>query len=174
VGGRTLVVGLGNPILGDDGVGWHVVDAVEQGIGIRGDVSIERASLGGLALMELLLGFERAVIVDAAHTGRRAVGTVTSQSLADLPDPAAGYTSSAHDTSLATALETGRALGAVLPHDVEVVTVEIPPAFEFSESLSPPVAAAVAAATEHTLTYVRDATRRGSTPGRDGGTHGIP
>lgn len=174
MGERTVVIGLGNPILGDDGVGWSIADAVERRLGAIGDVSIERAALGGLALMERLIGFERAVILDAAHTGRTAIGTVSCQPLDSLDDPAAGYTASAHDTSLATALATGRALGAVLPDRIDVVTVEIPARLEFSESLSPAVAAAVATAAEHTVTCLRDESWHGVTPGQDGGTHGIP
>jgi hydrogenase maturation protease len=174
VAGRTLVVGLGNPILGDDGVGWRIADAVERTLGAVDGVSVERAALGGLALMERLVGFDHAVIVDAAHCGRRPVGTVGCHSLEEWDDPAAGYTTSAHDTSLATALAAGRALGAALPERIDVVTVEIPAAFEFSESLSQDVAAAVAPATEHVLTCLRGGRGRGATLGQDGGTHGIP
>jgi hydrogenase maturation protease len=51
--------------------------------------------------------------------------------------------SSAHDTSLQDALQIGHALGAYLPNDITVVTVESQKVYYFSESLTPPVAEAV-------------------------------
>jgi hydrogenase maturation protease len=143
VRGRTLVVGLGNPILGDDGVGWSVADEVERWLPPGGAVAIERASLGGLSLMERLVGYDRAVIVDALHTGAAPVGTVTRLGIDALPDPGAGHTTSVHDVSLATALAIGRTLGAAVPDEIDVVGVETAPQFEFSQTLSPAVAAAV-------------------------------
>jgi len=113
---RWLVLGLGNPILGDDGVGWHVAAAVERSLaGTRESVTVERAALGGLHVMERMIGYDRAIIVDAIHTGRHGAGRVSLLPLEDLPDPVAGYTNSSHDTSLRTAMEVGRSLGARLP-----------------------------------------------------------
>jgi hydrogenase maturation protease len=141
---RWLVLGLGNPILGDDGVGWHVADAVEQTLnGSGGTVTVERAALGGLHVMERLIGYDRAIVVDAIHTGRHAAGRVSLLPLEDLPDPVAGYTNSSHDTSLRTALEVGRTLGARLPTHVTIVAVETTREYDFSEKLSPSVRAAV-------------------------------
>ena len=61
--GDTLVVGLGNPILGDDGVGWRVIDELDELE--HDDASLQQACVGGVSLMELLVGYRRAIIVDA-------------------------------------------------------------------------------------------------------------
>ena len=61
--GDTLVVGLGNPILGDDGVGWRVIDELD-GMD-HGDASLQQACVGGVSLMEIMVGYRRAIIVDA-------------------------------------------------------------------------------------------------------------
>lgn len=141
---RCLVLGLGNPILGDDGVGWHVADAVEHSLdGSNDSVTVERAALGGLHVMERLIGYDRAIIIDAIHTGRQAAGTVNVFPLEELSDPSLGYTNSSHDTSLRTALEVGRTLGARLPSRVTIVAVETTREYDFSEELSPSVRAAV-------------------------------
>ena len=58
---RTIVVGLGNPILGDDGVGWRVAQAVQA---LAPEADVECQALGGLSLMERLVGYQRAIIVD--------------------------------------------------------------------------------------------------------------
>lgn len=139
-----IVIGLGNPILGDDGVGWRVTDAVERLLRrTPADTDVDRVSVGGLGLMERLVGYDHAVIVDAVRTGRAPVGSVRRLPLSALADPTAGHTASAHDVSLATALAAGRSLGAHLPKHITVVAVEIPEADEFSDQLSPDVAAAV-------------------------------
>jgi hydrogenase maturation protease len=140
---RTLVIGLGNPILGDDGVGWRVADLVERDLGRREDLAVVRVGVGGLRLMEMMVGWDRAVIVDAIDTGTAPAGTVTTVPLPGLRDPGAGHTASPHDVSLAAALALGRTLGAPLPAEITVVAIEASPNLEFSDHLSPPVGAAV-------------------------------
>jgi hydrogenase maturation protease len=143
----VLVIGLGNPILGDDGVGWRVADLVEARLGAdAGDVRVERAALGGLALMERLVGARRAILVDAMETGSVPVGTVRCLSLAEVGCREAAHLDSAHDAPLTVAIAAGRALGADLPADVSVVAVEALHVDTFSDDLSPAVAAAVPAA----------------------------
>jgi hydrogenase maturation protease len=51
--------------------------------------------------------------------------------------------SSAHDTSLVDALQLGGALGANLPEDITIVAVESQKVYEFSEEMTPSVAAAL-------------------------------
>ena len=140
---KTLVVGLGNPILGDDGVGWQIASELMQKEIIPSDVTIECAALGGISLMESLIGYDRAIIIDAIVTHQAPIGSVTFFKLGDLPNPSLGHMSSAHDTSLQEALLFGRDLGTHLPDDITVVTVESQKVYEFSETLTPAVAKAI-------------------------------
>ena len=163
---KTLVVGLGNPILGDDGVGWRVVEevrrrisdlqssSVEKRLGI-GDCEIDCAALGGLSLMERLIGCERAIVIDAIGTGQKPIGAVYHFRLDDLYDPTSGHTTAAHDVSLMTAMQIGRSLGAPLPDRVDVVAIESPYVYDFSEDLTPPVGAAVPRAAELVMTLLQ-------------------
>jgi hydrogenase maturation protease len=151
--GKTLVVGLGNPILGDDGVGWRVAEEVERRLPksrqtseVSTPVEVDCVSLGGLSLMERLVGYDRAILVDAIATGQQPVGSVACLALEDLPDRSAGHTTAAHDASLPTALQMGRVMGAHLPEQVAIVAVEAQAVYDFSEELSAPVAAAIPAA----------------------------
>jgi hydrogenase maturation protease len=140
---KTLIVGLGNPILGDDGVGWQIATEFQQQEEIPPDVTIECMSVGGISLMESLIGYDRAIIIDSIVTHQVPVGTVNLFKLEDVHHPSCGHMSSAHDTSLPDALMMGRSLGARLPSDIMVVTVESEKVYEFSETLTPPVAAAI-------------------------------
>lgn len=140
---KTLIVGLGNPILGDDGVGWQIASELQRIEKIPSDVTIECLAVGGISLMETLIGYDRAILIDAIVTHQVPVGSVNHYKLRDLPNPTSGHMGSAHDTSLQEALQIGRALGAHLPEDITVVTIESQKVYDFSETLTPPVAAAV-------------------------------
>ena len=157
---KTLIIGLGNPILGDDGVGWVVADQVRAALSNPRSailnpqsVEVDCASLGGLSLMERLTGSERVILVDAIFTGKQPVGTVRRFLLDELPDLSAGHSASAHDTSLRNALQVGRDMHVPLPEDenVIIVTVEAEAVYDFSQELSPAVAAAVPLALQQVL-----------------------
>jgi hydrogenase maturation protease len=150
---KTLVVGLGNPILGDDGVGWHVAEYLRQQPLAPG-VEIDTLALGGIGLMERLIGYQKAIIIDALKTGHFPTGSVHSFRLDALENPFAGHLGSAHETNLQTALELGRDLGADLPHEVTVIAIESPYVYDFSDLLSPEVAAAVDKAAQFVMDLV--------------------
>lgn len=175
---RTIVIGLGNPLLGDDGVGWRVADEVESllpaarsaGRDIP-DVEIVRLGVGGLRLMECLTGYDAAVLIDAAEFPDRPIGEIRACPFEDLADFAAGHLDSAHDASLRTALALGRRLGAELPERIHAVTIQAHRTDEFSEQLSPEVAAAVPAAAAAVLDLLTPKDPHDSSqplgPGRD-------
>ena len=150
MGTRTIVVGLGNPLLGDDGVGWHVAEAVEKKIN-RPDVEVDSLALGGIGLMERLVDYDRAIIIDVINTGQFPRGSVNSFPLEALANPFYGHLGSAHETNLQTALEMGRLLGASLPGEVTVVAIESPYVYDFSDTLTGPVASAVPIAVDLVL-----------------------
>ncbi len=157
---KTLIVGLGNPVLGDDGVGWHIARQIEQqltqGNFPEDQVKVECFSLGGLSLMEQLIGYDHAIIMDAINLGANPVGHIYCFPLHDLPNHAAGHLSSSHDTSLQHALEVGRSMKAPLPDQIIIVGVESPFVYDFSEELSPQVAAAVPEAVEAVMQVLLD------------------
>ncbi|HLF01326.1 MAG TPA: hydrogenase maturation protease [Anaerolineales bacterium] len=160
---NTLVIGLGNPILGDDGAGWRVVEKVQQQIdaassearaGAVGGVDFDYCTLGGLSLMERLIGYDQAILVDAVVTGGQP-GAVTCIRLDDLPDYSTAHTTAVHDTSLQNALRVGRVMGAHLPETVWVVGIEAKSVYTFSEELTPVVAAAIPPAARSVLNLIR-------------------
>ena len=140
---KTLVVGLGNPILGDDGIGWQIAQELQQVEGIPSDVSIECLAIGGISLMEALIDYDRAILIDAIITGQAPIGNVNCYKLEDLPNMTTGHMSSAHDTSLINALLLGKSMGAHLPAEISVVTIESQNVYDFSENMTPAVIEAV-------------------------------
>ncbi|NJC96528.1 MAG: peptidase M52 [Anaerolineales bacterium] len=135
---RTLVVGLGNPILGDDGVGWKVVEEVKRRLNNDASADVLCLSLGGIGLMEHLIGYERVILVDS-YSSDAPAGSISVLKLSELPNYSAYHITSAHDTSLQNAMVLGREMGAQLPDDVIVVGIATERIHDFSEDLSPPV-----------------------------------
>lgn len=155
---KILIVGLGNPILGDDGVGWEVAEQVRNQVYLE-NVDIECLAVGGLRLMEFMIGYDQAIVIDSITSWAAPVGRISSFKLEDMPDLTAGHTTSAHDTSLQTAIDMGRRMGFQLPEDILVVGVEAQQVYDFSEELTPPVRAAVPLAVERVI-EILDACRR--------------
>lgn len=154
-----LVLGLGNPILGDDGVGWRVASEVRSSLGEQlRNVEIDCVSLGGLSLMERMLGYSRVILIDAIETGENPVGYVSLFPLEALANPTSGHTSSAHDTSLTTALRAAEAMGQSVPAKVDVVAIEAKETYDFSEALTPPVEQAVLTATRKVVQLLFETT----------------
>lgn len=154
---KTLVVGLGNPILGDDGVGWRVAEEIARITANQPEVEVDCVSLGGLSLMERLTGCERVILVDSIFTGKKSMGTVSQFQLIDLPDLSSGHTTAAHDTSLRNALSVGRSMNIPLPldEDIVIIAIEAENVFDFSDTLSPSIQAAVPTAVEAVLQQIQ-------------------
>jgi hydrogenase maturation protease len=154
---KTIVVGLGNPLLGDDGVGWKVAEEVKQRLGENSNVVVECYSLSGLSLMEQMIGYGRAILIDSLNTGRHDQGEVVTFTLDTLEDLTYGHSASAHDASLKTALKVGRNMDEVLPadKDIYVVAIEAQHVYDFKEELTPAVEASVPVAIEIVLELLK-------------------
>ena len=144
---KTIVVGLGNPILGDDGVGWLVADEVKKQLAPELSIDIDCLSLGGISLMERLIGYQCAIIIDA-YLSEEEQGSIRTWKLEDLPNHAALHLTSVHDMSLQNAIKLGKQLGAELPEEIIIVGILARHVFDFSDELSPPILSAIPKATQ--------------------------
>ncbi|GAB6165184.1 hydrogenase maturation protease [Thermostilla marina] len=150
---RTLVLGLGNPILSDDSVGLRVVDRLRPVLADHPHIEVDEDHWGGLRLMEHLAGYDRAVIVDAMQLGHPP-GTIVELSPDGLPTQ---RSCSSHDVTFSTALELGRKLDIHLPPDefISLVGIEADDILTFGESCTPAVEAAIPQAVEFVLAILR-------------------
>jgi hydrogenase maturation protease len=151
---KTVIIGMGNPLLRDDGVGIRAVRTLERVMGTRRDVDLLELYTGGMRLMEEMEGYERALVVDAMVTGRHAPGTVVAFSPADFITTR--RTNSTHDTDFRVSLEMARFLGLPVPDDIRFWGVEAGDVDSFSEELSEPVDAAIPRVMECILESLAD------------------
>ncbi len=123
--------------MGDDGVGIYVARLLKDKIPPRADLEFKELSVGGLRLIDEILGHESVFIIDSiASTGT--VGKIREFSPEQFKETK--YLSSPHVTNFATALELYERLEASeMPEIIRIFTIDINPEFTFSETLSPQV-----------------------------------
>jgi hydrogenase maturation protease len=140
---KTLLIGMGNPILRDDAVGVRLArDVGQEMAGTAGMDVVPECSIGGLDLIEVVAGYDRLIVIDAIRTSGGKPGALYHFTGLELRDTL--HLSNVHDANFATALELGRWLGRVkaLAEDVHIFAVEVEDVETFGEELSSPVAAA--------------------------------
>jgi len=133
---KTLILGLGNPILSDDGVGIHIAEELKGRLN-QPEITVMETSMAGLDILDLLAGYERALIIDAIQTKDGKVGQVYRLE----PDAfdATRHASTPHDVNFATALELGRKLGLALPQRIIIFGIEVEDVTTYSERCTPGV-----------------------------------
>ncbi|OPY81997.1 MAG: Hydrogenase 2 maturation protease [Syntrophorhabdus sp. PtaU1.Bin153] len=152
---KTLIIGLGNTILADDGVGIYAARAIARRcINIPG-VNIIEASIGGVELLDLIKGYDRVILLDAITTKQEAPGKIYRLSLEDLGDPTT-FPSGPHFLDVRSATELGKRLGYPIPTTFQIYAIEIEDNTTFSESLTPDVEKAIPALVEQVMQYLRE------------------
>jgi hydrogenase maturation protease len=146
---KTLVLGLGNPLLRDDAVGLLVAERLKPMLANQTDVEVDLDYWGGLRLMERMVGYQRAIVIDAIVSGAEP-GKIRVLAPGELPTQ---RSASAHDVNLLTALQLGREAGVDLPADdgITLIGIEAVETIEFGEELTPEVEAAIPEAIEIVL-----------------------
>lgn len=138
---RVLVLGIGNLLMGDEGVGVHVLRALAAREAIAGARLLD----GGTGGVNLLLEFGAAkdiILVDATRDGRPA-GTLAYQRPERVGDLPRGL--SAHDFGLKDLFAAAALIGR-MPR-LHLYTVSVEEVRPMCLELSGPVAAAVPALT---------------------------
>lgn len=137
---KTLVLGLGNPILSDDSVGMKIAQVL-QDIVHDAEVTIIESSSSGLNLLQLLIDYDRAIIIDAIQTKRGQPGCIYHFEPSDLKT--SERVTHCHSSGIADMIRLGKQLGLKLPQKIDIFAVEAADISTFSEELNPEVAKAV-------------------------------
>jgi hydrogenase maturation protease len=135
---KTLLLGMGNPILSDDAVGVRL--ATELGRRLAGTPDLDvlaECSVGGLELLDVLAGYTRAIVLDSLQTEAACVGQWHAFAATALRDTL--HLTNVHDANFATALELGYRLRIPLPAPsaIHIFAVEVADVSTFSEHMTP-------------------------------------
>ncbi len=119
---RILLLGLGNDILSDDAVGLRVVAGLKERLAANKNITVLESSEMGLALLDLIIGFETVVIVDAVQTGKAPAGFVHEIDGTALQ---ASATLSPHFLGIGEMLAFGTRLDLSMPKSVRIFAIEV-------------------------------------------------
>jgi hydrogenase maturation protease len=148
---RILVLGIGNEILTDDGVGPRVVEEARKRWFGDG-VCFETTFQAGMTLVDLITGYDTLIIVDALQTGGKP-GELYRLTPEDMQIPNTAPVPE-HRIGILRALELGRSLGLDMPERVEILAIEAADVTSFGEGLTPGVAASIPGAVREVLSLL--------------------
>ena len=144
---KILVLGLGNELYGDDGVGIHVVRRIRQEaessrvrIDESCDIDFVECSLTGLALLDIIVGYDTVVIVDTIKNPEPEPGKIRlldGKELRHIPGP------SPHYVSIPQMIEIGKTIGLKVPSQIKIIAVEAKNLYNLGEGLTPEMERAI-------------------------------
>ncbi len=145
---KTLVLGTGNPILSDDGVGIKVAHEVGEKLNDP-QITVAATSEAGLSLLDSIVGYDKVIIIDAIQTKEGNIGQIYRMGPEDFS--LTKHFSSPHQINLVTALELGKMLGLAMPQKITIFAVEARDIASFSEKCTPEVERAIPEAVKMVL-----------------------
>ena len=140
---KIIVLGLGNELLSDDGIGILAAQRLRAILDGQADVAV--SNLSGIALLEVLVGYDKAVLIDAVQTGNARPGTIRELSPDDLGRVIAP---SPHYAGVPEMLALAGQLDLEFPSEIRIYAVEVADAYTVGGPVSPAVSASLETLTE--------------------------
>lgn len=131
---EILILGLGNEILSDDGIGPRLVKDMAKK-NLKGNIEFTTSCSGGLEIMEYIHGYKKVIFIDAMRILNGNPGNILHFKPEDFRETS--NLSNLHDIDFITALHLGEILELDLPSDLHIIAVEIAEDREFNEKLTP-------------------------------------
>jgi hydrogenase maturation protease len=117
---KTIILGLGNTSFGDDGVGVLIARELKNKI-LDPQVEIAEAAVCGLDVVELVSGFQKAILIDAILTPGGTPGSIYRLDISQVDAP---RESISHKIDFLSAFHLARKLGMELPDNLTILAVE--------------------------------------------------
>ncbi len=135
-GNRVLILGMGNEILTDDGIGPKIIHELENTMR-ESHLNFATSATGGIDLIDRITGYDQAIIVDGIRTREGRPGTVYHFTPVDFRETL--HLSSFHDVSFLTALELAEKSDLRIPEQIHIIAIEIVEDITFSNDFSPEI-----------------------------------
>lgn len=146
-----LILGLGNELIADDAVG--ILTARHLRALLDGEIEVIESGLSGIALIELFAGHERAIVIDAIHTGQRPPGTIREFDSTDLGPV---LSPSPHYSGLPEILALARQLEVDFPSEIKIFAVEAADMTTIGGQISASVADVIPQLVDRIVLQIRD------------------
>ncbi len=144
---KTLVIGLGNPAFGDDYVGPRIARMIADRVN-HSEITVVETCDAGLDFLDLLAGYDKAVIIDAFRTPSGKIGQVYRV----LPEALASQNSgSPHNIDFVTAIELSKRLNLPLPSEIIIFGIEAGDVSQPGNRCNPKVEDAIPVCVERVL-----------------------
>ncbi len=144
---KTLILGLGNDLYGDDGVGLHIIHLLQENLSAlnsilssENQIDLHPCSLTGLSILDEIVGYDNLIIIDTIKRENPVTGRITvmeEKDIRHIPGP------SPHYVSLPQMIEIGRRLNLKVPDKIKIIAVEAKNMYNMGESLTPEMKQAV-------------------------------
>ena len=147
---KPLIVGLGNELMGDDGVGIAAARRLRADNTVSADII--DCNLSGVSLIDVLSGYSKVIFIDAVRTKEHSIGDLVELNLDDFRSiPSV----SPHHTGLPELVDISRKLGIEFPDEIRIIGVEIEDRHELGMNLSDPVEKAMDGLLEKIRSYLQ-------------------
>jgi len=128
---KVVIIGVGNLLLMDEGIGIHVINELETQK-FPQNVGIYDGGTGGFKLIDLMHGVKRVIFIDAVDTGK-APGTITTFNPEDVHSIYHRKKYSLHDTDLTEVIKMTELFDK--PPKIEIVGIQ-PKIINYGTALS--------------------------------------
>jgi hydrogenase maturation protease len=143
---KTLVLGMGNTILTDDGVGIEIARKLKER---KPELEVVETSEAGLALLDFIVGYDKLIIVDSVKTENGKPGELYKIEMGALKSTS--HLTSLHGVDIATAFELGQRLGYHMPQQVSIYAVEVKDNTSFGEECTEEVGGKISLISEQII-----------------------
>ena len=132
-GDDIMVLGLGNEVLGDEGLGLKIVEDLKYSFSFP-NLNYVKATRGGLEIIDYIKDYNEVVIVDTIATSKGQPGDIYYFTPENYRETL--HLSSSHDVNFQTAIKTGEALGFNMPGKIDIIAIEIIHDLELGQQFS--------------------------------------
>ncbi len=131
---KVLVLCLGNDIIADDAVGIYAARLLSERVAHLAD--IEESAVSGVALLEIFVDYQRAIIIDAIYTQKHPPGTIIEMKPSDLDRVIAP---SPHYAGLPELMDMAKQMELEFPQDIVIFAMEVQDPLTIGAKMTQPV-----------------------------------
>lgn len=150
---KTLILGIGNPILCDDAVGILAVRELRKHISPSESITYEETSVAGVNLLDIMCGYDNVIILDAVQTNSP-IGHIHIQDVSGI-NASLKKECYHHNLTLFQTIELGKRMKMPMPSNILIVAIEAKDVISFTKELTPELEEKFPEIVENILTEIK-------------------